>query len=121
MDTVTYPDPKTAEFVNRFMIPFRANTQSHANLAGRYGIQYTPTIITLDGEGKEHYRTVGFLPAQEFIPALMLGIGKAYFSQNLIKKALTMLDKLLAEFPGSKVATEANTLKQACLSRGTAK
>ena len=112
MDTVTYSDSRTVEFVNRFMIPFRANIQSFANLAGGYGIQYTPTVLTLDGDGKEHNRTVGFMDAKEFIPSLMLGVGKTDFSNNLIKKAIAMLDMLLIEYPLSRVVAEATRLKQ---------
>ncbi len=112
MDTVTYSDSRTVEFVNRFMIPFRANTQAFGNLAGNYGIQYTPTVLTVDGEGREHYRTVGFMDTKEFVPSLMLGVAKANFVNNLIKRAIAMLDILLIEYPGSGVAPEATRMKQ---------
>ncbi len=112
MDAVTYSDSRTVEFVNRFMIPFRANTQSFGHLAGSYGIQYTPTVLTVDGDGKEHNRTVGFMDPKEFVPSLMLGVSKADFSNNLVKRAIAMLDMLLIEYPMSGVAAEATRLKQ---------
>jgi hypothetical protein len=121
MDTVTYSDSRTVEFINRFMIPFRANTQSFGNLAGNYGIQYTPTVLTVDGDGREHNRTVGFLDAKEFIPSLMLGVGKANFNNNLIKRAIAMLDMLLIEYPTSRVAAEATKLKQEWLKQQAGK
>jgi outer membrane protein assembly factor BamD (BamD/ComL family) len=64
-------------------------------------------VITLDPEGKEHHRTVGFLPPEELIPSLMLGIAKSYFDQEKFGEALTMLDKLLKEYPRSYSAPEA--------------
>ncbi len=121
MDTVTYPDSKTAEFVNRFMIAFRANTHEFANLAGNYRIQYTPTVLTVDGEGKEYNRTVGFMDPSEFVPSLMLGVAKANFGNNLGKRAIAMLDVILIEYPRSGVAPEATKLKQDWLKLGVGK
>ncbi len=121
MDTVTYPDPSTVEFVNHYMIPFRANTQSFGALAGDYRIQYTPTVLTVDGEGKEHHRTVGFMDPKEFIPSLMLGVGKTDFSNNLVKRAIAMMDMLLIEYPRSGAAGEATRLKQEWVKLGAGK
>ncbi len=121
MDTVTYPDSRTVEFVNRFMIPFRANAQAFGNLAGSYGIQYTPTILTVDGDGKEYHRTVGFMEAKEFVPSLMLGVAKANFGINLVKRAIAMLDMLLIEYPRSEAAAQATPLKQEWLKVGVGK
>ncbi len=111
MDTVTYPNPRTVEFVNRYMIAVRAHTNSLPQWATRFVIQYTPTVITLDGDGKEHHRTVGFLPPEEFIPSLMLGIGKAHFEAKEFTKAKAMLEWLLMEFPHSQAASAASDLK----------
>ena len=121
MDAVTYSDSRTVEFINRFMIPCRANTQSFGNLAGSYGIQYTPTVLTLDGDGREHNRTEGFLDAKEFIPSLMLGVGKTDFSNKLVKRAIAMIDMLLIEYPMSRVVSDATRLKQEWLKQQTGK
>jgi hypothetical protein len=112
MDTVTYPNPRAVEFVNRYMIPLRAHTNALAAWASRFVIQYTPTVMTLDDEGKEHHRTVGFLPPEEFIPSLMLGIGKAHFDAKQFVKARAMLEWLLTEFPHSQAAPAASDLKR---------
>jgi hypothetical protein len=42
----------------------------------------------------------------------MLGVAKTDFSNNLIKRAIAMLDMLLVEYAMSKVAVEATRLKQ---------
>jgi thioredoxin-related protein len=112
MDTVTYPDPRTAEFVHRYLIPLRAYTNSPAAWAARFVIQYTPTVITLDDDGKEHHRTVGFLPPEEFIPSLMVGIGKSHFDARQFTKARLILEWLLTEFPNSQAAAAASDLKR---------
>lgn len=94
------------------MIALRAHTNSLAAWATSFVIQHTPTVITLDDEGKEHHRTVGFLPPEEFIPSLMLGIGKAHFDARQFTKARAMVEWLLIEFPRSQAAPAASDLKR---------
>jgi hypothetical protein len=112
MDTVTYPDPRTVDFVNGFMIALRVSTQSSGQLAGNYGIQYTPTVLILDGDGREHHRSVGFLSPEEFVPSLMLGSGKMYLNNNSIRMALTMFEKILLAYSRSGFAAEAANFKR---------
>jgi outer membrane protein assembly factor BamD (BamD/ComL family) len=68
-------------------------------------------VITLDMEGKEHHRTIGFLPPEELIPSLMLGIAKCHFDQSKFQEAIAMLDRLLKEYPKSDAAPEAIYLR----------
>ena len=117
MDTVTYPDPRTVRFVRDSMIALRVNTQQGRDLAMNFHIKYTPTVITLDGDGKEHHRSIGFQPPEEFVPALMLGIGKAYFDDGRFEQALSVFDKLLSEYPRSQSAATASDLRKVCLSK----
>jgi thioredoxin-related protein len=99
------------------MIALKLNVQSDRDLAMKFGIRYTPTVLTLDGDGKELNRSVGFRPPEEFVPALMLGIGKAHFSNGRFDHCLSILRKLLAEYPRSGSAAAASDLKEACLIR----
>jgi thioredoxin-related protein len=80
-------------------------------ISTEFNIKWTPTVITLDAEGKEHHRTIGFLPPEEFIPSLMLGIAKSYFDREKFDEALSMLDKVLKEYPRSDSAPEAAYLQ----------
>jgi|WetSurMetagenome_2_1015567.scaffolds.fasta_scaffold880138_2 thioredoxin-related protein len=112
MDTVTYPNQRTVDFVNRFLIAHRENLNSPSPVISGFTIQYTPTVIILDGRGTEHARIVGFLPPEEFIPPLILGVGKAWFGNERVSKAILMLDILLLEYPRSKSAAEASDLKK---------
>ena len=106
MGAVTYPDPKVVQFIQDHMIPLQVLFNAQP-LAKEFNIKWTPTVITLDAEGKEHHRTVGFLPPEEFIPSLMLGIAKSHFDQEKYEEALSVLDKLLKEYPRSDSAPEA--------------
>ncbi len=106
MDAVTYPNPSVIEFVQKRMIPVQVPHNAQP-LANDFNIQWTPTLITLDSNGKEHHRTVGFLSPQELIPSLMLGIAKCHFDAERFEEAIAILDKLLAEYPQSDSAAEA--------------
>ena len=117
MDAVTYPDPGVARFINASFIPVRVNVSSNADTAMDYSIKYTPTVIVADGEGTEHYRSVGFLRPQEFIPALLLGTARAHFNLEHFDRALETLEKILGQYPASQVAGESGLLRNACLKK----
>ena len=110
MGAVTYPDGNVIEFVNNRMIPIRllADTQPYAK---DFNIKWTPSIITLDENGKEHHRVVGFLPPEEFIPAMMLGIAKVNFDLDRFDEALAELERIIAEYPKAKATPEAIYLR----------
>jgi hypothetical protein len=86
-----------------------------ASPAVRFRVQYTPTIVLVDEDGKELHRTVGFLPPEEFIPSMMLGIGKALFNSAQCGRAVGIFDKILAEYPASQSRRPAEDLRNACL------
>jgi thioredoxin-related protein len=110
MGAVTYPDNRVAEFLNSNVVPVQLIFDSQP-YATDYNIKWTPTILILDTKGREHHRVVGFLPPDEFIPAMLLGIGKMYFDLDQINEAITELDKVLNTYPQSSAAPEAVYLK----------
>ncbi len=106
MDAVTYPDDKVAGFLNGTLIPVRLPFDAKP-YAKDFNVMWTPTLITLDENGKEHYRTVGFLPPSELIPSALMGIAKAHFDLGRLAEAIAVMEKILAEYSGSRVAPEA--------------
>ncbi len=94
MGAVTYPDARVSEFVTSRMVPLQV--QADSPLAADFKVKWTPTIVVLDYYGKEHHRTVGFFPPEEFIPNLLLGIGKIDFDIDQFNDAILNLDQLLA-------------------------
>jgi len=105
MGAVTYPKAEVVEFVEQNLVPLQV--LSDAPLAKDFNLQWTPTLIVLDTDGKEHNRAIGFLPPEELIPMLMVGIGKCYFDNQQFDKAISTLEKLLAQYPKSDAAPEA--------------
>lgn len=110
MGAVTYPNKKVAEFITGQMIPIQVPFDAKP-LATDFNVKWTPTVITLDEEGKEHHRTIGFLPPEEFIPSLLLGIAKCHFDREKFQESMAVLDQLLTRFPNSDAAPEAIYLR----------
>lgn len=118
MDAVSYPNKNVAEFINNSVIPLRVRYDAQP-LATDFNLKWTPTLIILDMEGKEHHRTVGFLSPEELIPSLLLGIAKVYFDLNEFKESLTSLEKILSDFPNNSPAPEAIYLRGVCMYKST--
>ena len=118
MDTGTYPDSRVSDFVKSQVVPLRLRHDGQP-LAGVFNIHWTPTHLVLDAEGREHHRAVGFLPPEELIPFILLGIGKVWFDGDMYFEAAHVLEKLLADYPRSDSAPEAVYLRGVALYKST--
>lgn len=106
MDAVTYPDPKVIASVEHHLEPVKVPILSQP-LPQQFKVKWTPTLVLVDAEGEEHHRTVGFLPPDQLIPSLMLGLANAHFDHERFGEALSSLDGPLKEYPQSNAAPEA--------------
>jgi hypothetical protein len=106
MGAVTYPNEDVISFIQDNLIPLQIPADAQP-ISTDFNIWWTPNIITLDSEGKEHHRTIGFLPPDEFISSLMLGIGKTNFDLGKLDEAVSVLESLIGQCPQSKAAPEA--------------
>ena len=113
MGAVTFPDAKVIAFIRQNLIPIRL-PHDHKPLAEQFQVKWTPALVTLDTEGKEHHRTVGFLSPEELIPSLLLGKAKIDFDHEDFAKALVSLEALLKDYPKSGAAPEAIFLRGVC-------
>ena len=96
MDAVTYPNTTVIDFIQRNMIPVRIQSNNE-KLGLKFKIKWTPTLIMLDKDGNEHYRSVGFLRPEALLASLMLGIGRTHLDQGEYQQAISEFDKVLAK------------------------
>jgi tetratricopeptide (TPR) repeat protein len=120
MGAVTYPNEKVIQFIEKYVVPIQVMYDAQP-LATEFNVQWTPTVITLDEEGKEHHRTVGFLAPDEFIPSSTLGVAKCHFDRAEFSKAIAMLEKILRDYPKSDAAPEAVYVRGVALYKNTRK
>lgn len=106
-----YPDPKVIDFVTRQFVPVRVHVKENAaefkRLGAQYSAQWTPTTLLVDGTGTERHRIEGFLPADDFLSQLALGLAKAAFARNDYAAAERLYRDVLERYPGTDAAPEA--------------
>ncbi len=81
-----YVDPTVVDVVNERFVPVRVHVRDqrdeYQRLSQRYGAQWTPTILIVDADGEERHRIEGFLPVDDFLGQLTLGIAHAAFKRE---------------------------------------
>jgi TolA-binding protein len=82
-----YPDEEVASFVSENFIPVRIHVKEQPQNFERFGAQWTPTIQLRDSEGNERHKIEGFLPKNEFLAQLRLGLAHAAFARNEFEDA----------------------------------
>ena len=110
MDAVTNPDPALIDFISEALIPLRISSDAKP-LSEGFNLKWTPTLITLGPDGKEHHRTVGFLEPKELIAHFLLGEGKYFFDSDKFPEALKTLEKILADYKNTDAVPEAIYLR----------
>jgi hypothetical protein len=106
-----YVDPEVVEFIveHFFTVRVHAREQKEAfqRLGERFGALWTPTILILDCGGVERHRIEGFLPKNDFLAQLMIGLAKSAFAQGDFAGAERWYDQVLERFPDTDAAPEA--------------
>lgn len=106
-----YPDPQVARFIEEHFVPVRVHVKEQRDefkrLGTRYGAQWTPTILVVDPDGEERHRIEGFLPADELIPQLTLGLGHSAFARGRFDDAERWFEQVLHDYAQSDAAAEA--------------
>ena len=70
-------------------------------------MQWTPTLLILDPEGTQRHRFEGYLPADEFLAQLHIGLAHAAFSRKQWDEAERRYRQVVEQFPTTEAAPEA--------------
>lgn len=106
MEAVTFPQDSVVEFIEKNVVPVRL-PHDHEPLAREFDVKWTPTLVVLDESGDEHYRTVGFLSAEELVASLKLGLGKTSFDADRFEEAVGWFDQVVDGHPSTSSVPEA--------------
>jgi hypothetical protein len=106
-----YPDARVVDLVTRLFVPVRVHVKREADqfreLGAKYSAHWTPTILILDTNGEERHRIEGFLPADDFLAQLTLGLGHAAFAEGDFARAEPRFREVLDRYPNTDAAPEA--------------
>ncbi|HYT92460.1 MAG TPA: thioredoxin fold domain-containing protein [Gemmataceae bacterium] len=107
MDTVTYPDSRVAAFIAGHFIPARLRVKESPELVQEYLVGWTPNVVLTDDLGKVHYRVEGYLPPEDFLAYLSLGVGKYRLNRKHFDQAKERFDEVARRHAGTDVGAEA--------------
>jgi hypothetical protein len=106
-----WPDERVAGLVESDFVPVRIHVREQAGefqrLGERYGAQWTPTTLVVDPDGTERHRVEGFLPADDLLAQLELGLGKVAFKRGDWKTAERRFRAVADGHPENEIAPEA--------------
>lgn len=88
-------------------IPWQVDYDTETELIRRYRIHMVPTLIFTDEKGREHYRSVGYLPPKLFLSQLAMGGAKVAFGKHRHEEASELFDEVAEVFPDCSVSPEA--------------
>ena len=105
-----YADERVARLISESFISARVHVKDQAEdfarLGERFGAQWTPTIVMLDENGVERHRIEGFLPVEDFLAHLELGLARIAFFGGAFDEAQRRFDQLAQRYPESELAPE---------------
>lgn len=106
-----WPDPRVEKLIEAHFIPVRVHVRQQPDafkqLGDRYGAHWTPTTLVLSADGEEHYRIEGFLPADDFLAQLSLGLGRVDFDAGRFDAAERRYRGVVERHPDGDAAPEA--------------
>ena len=85
----------------------REQAEDFKRFGAKYGAQWTPTSLFLDPDGGERHRIEGFLPAEEFLAQVTLGLGHLAFHAGDWGDAERRFRAIIGQYPTTEAAPEA--------------
>jgi thioredoxin-like negative regulator of GroEL len=88
-------------------IPAKIHTKEQPQVFKRFGVQWTPTILVMTPDGAEAHRIDGFLPVDDLLAQLTLGLGKVAFKREQYPEAERHFREVVDRFGQASSASEA--------------
>ena len=107
MDTVTYPDARVASFVKQHFVPAKVMVREQPDVATAHGVIWTPYVVLADPAGKEFFRIEGYLPPEDFLAQLALGLGRYDLDRNRFPQAAHHFQEVARRHQGTDAAAQA--------------
>ena len=106
-----YSNSRVAECVTEHFRPVGIHVKEDAEawktVGAELNVEWTPTVLMLDNAGAERHRIEGFLPADDFLAQLSLGLARAAFSRNDFSDAESRYRRIVEQYPMTEAAPEA--------------
>ena len=101
-----YPDARIESLIKNKFIPVKIHIKEQPKTFERFGAQWTPTMQILDPDGTKRHQFEGFLPADDFLSQLKLGLAHSAFARQQWKEAESRYEDIVKTLPDSDAAPE---------------
>lgn len=93
MGAVTYPNPEVEQYLQQHFVPVQFNVVEQPDVMRRFNTPWTPTLIVLDADGKEHRRSQGYLDPKRLLAELSLARLQAAIDRQDFQLAHSLADE----------------------------
>lgn len=69
-------------FIYQNFVPVKIHIKEQPQVFERFGAQWTPTLLIAEPDGTERHRFEGYLPSDDFLAQLRLGLAHAARARN---------------------------------------
>jgi len=88
-------------------VPVKVHVKEQPTTFSRFGVNWTPTLLVMSPDGIERHRIEGFLPGEDLLAQLTLGLGHAARRRGRWAEAEEHYRRVLDRFPSTAAAPEA--------------
>ena len=93
-------------FISENFVPVKIHIKEQPETFKRFGVQWTPTLLVLDPDGIERYRFEGYLPQEEFLAHLQMGLAKSAFAREKWNESEQRYRQIVADYPKTEPASK---------------
>lgn len=94
-------------FIAQRFVPVKVHIKEQPKTFERFGVQWTPVLVVFDPAGTERHRWEGYLPPDDFLGQLELGLAKSAFAAQRWTEAERLFREVAEKHPKAEYAPEA--------------
>jgi len=96
-----------SRFITENFVPVKVHIKEQGATFHRFDVNWTPTLLVIDPKGPERYRFEGWMPKDEFLGQLMLGLARFHFMNKRWGDAEKLYEQIVKAYPKTEAAEEA--------------
>jgi len=93
--------------VSQRFVPAKVHIKEQPQTFERFGVQWTPVLVVMDPGGTERHRWEGYLPPEDFLGQLELGLAKSAFAAERWAEAERLFREVAEKHPQADYAPQA--------------
>jgi hypothetical protein len=101
-------DQKVINIVGKAFIPVTYLVTESEKMVKTYHVDWTPTFMIADEEGRELERWIGYLPLDDFLAQIQLSEGLASLHRERYVEAEKVFERIISEHSTAEVVPEAH-------------